>query len=271
MGMETQKYLHGYNKKEQDRLIHQAKFLEPYIYSGIDLEFTNQLLEVGCGVGAQTKILCRRFPDLKIDALDLSQAQLDIAKDYLKTELSSKQVRLFQQDAQKLKLKNKKYDAAFLCWFLEHVPSPAKVLQNVRKHLKADAKIYCTEVFNHTLFVSPYSPALMKYWFEFNDYQWTIKGHPFVGGQLGNLLKDAGFSDIQTEMREFHFDKRNAIQRASFIEYFYQIMLSAEHTLRSEKRVDAELMREMKKEVQALKKDPNAVFFYAFVRATAKA
>lgn len=263
-------YLHGFDPKEQKRLLHQARFLEPYVYAGVDLEFQQELLEVGSGVGAQTKILCRRFPDLKVTGVDLSEKQIDMAKVQLKSEVKEGRVQLFQGDAQELNLKEKNYDAAFLCWFLEHVPEPLKVLKRVIKHLKPGAKIYCTEVFNQTLFMEPYSPTYLKYWFEFNDLQWSIKGHPFIGAQLGNLLMDAGFTDIKTEMRPFHFDSREPEKREAFIEYFYQILLSAEKGLLKSGRVTTKDLKEMKKEVERVKKDPKSVFFYSFVRATAR-
>lgn len=265
-----EKYLHGFDKKEQTRLLHQAQFLEPYVYSGIDLEFKQTLLEVGCGVGAQTKILLRRFPGLTIDCVDFSDQQLATAKKNLKQELQQKKVRIFKQDAQKLNL-NKKYDAAFLCWFLEHIPDPVAVLKRVKNHLKPGGKIYCTEPFNQTLFLDPYSPNFLNYWFQFNDYQWTHQGHPFVGAQLGNLLKSAGFKDISCDLRTFHFDSREPEKRAAFTDYFFDILLSAEETLLAERRVSKELIENMKKEVQKFKQTKNSVFFDAFMRATAKA
>lgn len=266
-----QSYLHGYTVKEQDRLIHQARFLEPYVYAGIDLEYNKKLLEVGCGVGAQTKILTRRFPDLKIDGVDLSPEQLNTARITLKDEIKSKQVRLYKQDAQKLSMPDAgQYDSAFVCWFLEHVPKPIDVLKQIRKQVKKGGKIYISEVFNQTLFMDPYSPAYLKYWFEFNDYQSAIKGHPFIGAQLGNLLKEAGFVDIQTEIRPFHFDSREPEKKEAFTEYFFQILLSAEKTLLKEKRVTSTDIEKMKKEVEKVKKEKNSVFFYAFMRATAK-
>jgi ubiquinone/menaquinone biosynthesis C-methylase UbiE len=268
--MAKTQYLHGFDRKEQERLLHQARFLEPYVYAGVDLEYRKDLLEVGCGVGAQTKILCRRFPDLKITGLDLSERQLAMANVHLREEIKQGRVRLMQQDAQKMTLKRKDFDSAFLCWFLEHVPQPLQVLKQVKKHLKSGAKIYCSEVFNQTLFMEPYSPAYLKYWFEFNDYQWTIKGHPFIGAQLGNLLQEAGFTDIQTEVRPFHFDSREPERRAEFTEYFYQILLSAERSLVESGRVSTATLKQMKKEVEAVKKAKDAVFFYAFIRATAR-
>lgn len=264
-------YLHGFSKKEQDRLIHQANFLEPYVFAGVDLEFRKHLLEVGCGVGAQTKILLRRFPNLKIDSVDFSDQQLAVAKSYLREEIEQKRVHLFQQDAQKLKMRNQgKYDSAFVCWFLEHVPNPIQVLKSVRSQLQPGSKVYCSEVFNQTLFMDPYCPAYLKYWFEFNDYQWSIKGHPFIGSQLGNLLQESGFVDIQTEVRPFHFDSRDPEKRAAFTKYFFQITLSAEKTLLKEKRVTKDLIRQMHKEVELVTRDKDAVFFYAFMRATAR-
>jgi ubiquinone/menaquinone biosynthesis C-methylase UbiE len=263
-------YLHGFERKEQERLIHQARFLEPYVYSGVDLEEAQNLLEIGCGVGAQTKILCRRFPDLKITGIDLSEDQLNLARKNLKNEISEGRVQLYKQDAQKLSVPGK-YEAAFICWFLEHVPKPLEVLKKARKHLKPGAKIFCSEVFNQTLFVNPYSPAFIKYWFEFNDLQWSIKGHPFVGVQLGNLLKEAGFKDIKVEPRPFHFDSRNPKKRAEFTDYFYQILLSAEKGLLKSGRVTPKDLKKMKQEVELVKKSKDAVFFYAFMRATATA
>lgn len=265
------KYIHGFDPTEQKRLIQQAEFLEPFVYSGIDLDFKERLLEVGCGVGAQSKILLRRFPKLKIDALDISQPQLEVAKKYLRSEIKQKRISFFQKDAQEFTLHKPKYDAAFLCWFLEHVPKPLKVLKRVRQHLKPGAKIYCSEVFNQTLFIEPYSPAYLKYWFEFNDFQWSIGGHPFVGGMLGNYLKEAGFVDIQTEVRSFHFDSREAERRIAFVEYFYQLLLSAKDTLLKEGRVTPEMLEQMRAEVDRVKSAKDSVFFYAWMRATARA
>lgn len=267
--MTETEYLHGFTKKEQNRLIHQAKFLEEWVYEGVSLEKCKNLLEVGCGVGAQSKILLQRFPRIHIDAVDFSEAQLKVAKSLLKRDLGSR-IELHHQDAQKLKL-NKKFDAAFLCWFLEHVPNPELALRQVRKHLKRGAKIYCTEVFNHTLFLEPYSPAFLKYWAEFNDFQWTIKGHPFVGGQLGHLLKQSGFKNIEIEFRSFHFDSRDILMRNRFIDYFFQIFLSAAPVLLSTGRVSPELIEQMKLEVSKAKSLKKGVFFYSFTRGVAQA
>lgn len=262
-------YLHGFEKKEQDRLIYQAKILEPILFKDIKLAKTKNLLEVGCGVGAQTQILLRRFPKIKITGVDLSEAQLHRAQNTLKSAIKNRRVQLFQQDAQELNLDFKKFDSAFVCWFLEHVPDPVKVLRQTYKHLKPGSTIYLTEVFNQSLFMDPYAPAYLKYWYEFNDLQWEMKGHPFIGVQLGHYLKEAGFKNIKVEFIPLHFDSRTPKRRSEFVEYFFDILLSAEEKLLKAGRVDKNLIAQMRLEVERVKTNTNSVFFYSFARATA--
>ena len=207
---------------------------------------------------------------VKIDGIDISKEQLEVAKHYLKKEINEKRMSLHQKDAQTFSLNKPKYDAAFLCWFLEHVPDPLKVLKRTKAHLKPGAKIYCTEVFNQTHFMEPYSAAYLKYWFEFNDYQWSIGGHPFVGSMLGHYLKEAGFVDIQVQSIPLHFDSREPERRAAFIDFFYKILLSAKETLLDEGRITPEQLKQMDKEVEKAKKTKESVFYFAPMRATAR-
>lgn len=265
-------YIHGFDPKEQNRLVEQAKFLEPWIYDGIDFNRALRILEVGCGVGAQTKILLRRFPQMKIDGIDLSAAQLERASHSLRKERKAGRVRLMQGDASDLsQLEEGAYDGAFICWFLEHVKDPERVLRETRKRLKPKAPIFISEVFNQTLFVEPYSPTFLKYWFEFNDYQAAIGGHPFVGASLGNLLKKAGYKEISTQVRPFHFDARQEKKRADFLEFFGHILLSAAPALIADGRITAKTVRDVQRELARAKKVPDSVFFYSWIRATAVA
>jgi ubiquinone/menaquinone biosynthesis C-methylase UbiE len=213
-------YLHGYSSKEQDRLYKQADFLEPWIYEHVGFGRAKKLLEVGCGVGAQTAILLRRFPHLKITGVDLSDKQIALAKRHLAKQIRAGAASVSVGDATKLCFEDSFFDGAFICWLLEHVPDPVAVLRETLRCLKPGATIYCTEVQNSTLFLEPYSPATIKYWFEYNDQQWNMKGDPFVGAKLGNLLLAAGFQNIETSMITFHFDSRSPKQRAEFISYW---------------------------------------------------
>lgn len=264
-------YLHGYSDREQHRLYEQADFLEKWIYEKIDLKGVKNLIEVGCGVGAQTSILLKRFPELHIQSVDLSSKQIAQARRHLARAVKQGRVDLQVADATRLPFDESTFDGAFICWLLEHVPDPMNLLRETRRTLKSGSVIYCTEVQNASFFVEPYSPAISKYWFEFNDQQWSMKGDPFVGAKLGNLLLNAGYQDIETGFITFHFDSRTPKQRSEFIKYWTELLLSGAPALLRSKRVTKQLVDQMTRELKIVAEAKESVFFYTAVQARARA
>ncbi len=263
-------YLHGFSGTEQQRLMTQARLLEPAIFGQIDYSGVRRLLEVGSGVGAQTGILLRRFPDLHVTGVDLSEDQLAAARANLaKTPWCSDRCTLLQADAGELPFEAREFDGAFLCWVLEHVPSPARVLSEVRRVLSPGSPVYITEVMNASFLLDPYSPHIWRYWMAFNDFQHDHGGDPFVGAKLGNLLLAGGFRDVQTEIRTIHLDNREPARRKTMIAFWEQLLLSAADPLLQAGSVDEETVEGMHREFRQVQNDPNAVFFFSFVQARA--
>ncbi|CAN5690258.1 hypothetical protein BH10BDE1_BH10BDE1_01220 [soil metagenome] len=264
-------YIHGFDKVEQDRLFQQARIHEDVIFSRIHFEKCQNLLEIGSGVGAQTNILLERYPDLQIQCLDASPAQADRARQALKNEVDSGRVKIDVGDAMHLPFKENSFDGAFVCWLLEHVQHPVDVLREAQRVLKSGGIIYCNEVFNSTFYVHPYSPATLKFWMEFNDYQWSLKGDPFVGGKLANYLMAAGFQNVTTTVLTHQYDNRTPKKRAAFLDYWVNLLLSGSENLVSTGRVTRDTVQEMQNEMTAMKKDPNSVIFYSWILARAEA
>ncbi len=266
-----QGYLHGYSRQEQERLYKQARFLEPDVYRNVDFSKQSRILEVGCGVGAQTEILLERFPHIHIDAIDSSKVQIARARRHLARAIRSKRVHVQVADARKLPFPDNGHDGAFLCWFLEHVKDPVQILKEIRRKLTTGGVIYCTEVMNASLYLNPYSPATLQYWFAYNDHQWNLGGDPFVGAKLANYLLAAGYQNIHTEVKIDHYDNRTPKLRAQFIEYWTAELLSGSASLISSGRVTSELVETMKLELERIKEDPDAVFFHCWIQARAQA
>lgn len=264
-------YLHGFSKDEQDRLRKQARFGEYTVYKNVNLSGARNLLEVGCGVGAQSEILLRRFPDLHLTGIDLSKAQLSSAREYLKqSPLAQNRFDIQEMDATAMKFSANSFDSAFLCWILEHVPEPIRVLSEVRRVLRPGSPVYITEVMNSSFFLDPYSPNVWKYWMAFNEYQLEQKGDPFVGAKLGNFLMQLGYDDIETEVKTWFLDNRHPQQRKDCIEYWTELLLSASDQLLAANLVSEEIVSGMKEEMSRVASDPNAVFYYSFVQAKAR-
>jgi ubiquinone/menaquinone biosynthesis C-methylase UbiE len=270
MNEDKRSYLHGFSNTEQQRLVKQARVAESAIFRNIDYTGMRRLLEVGSGVGAQTEILLRRFPDLHTTCVDLNEAQLAAAKQNLGSmSWLDGRYTLQQADATDLPFEARSFDAAFLCWVLEHVPSPARVLSEVRRVLSPGAVVYITEVMNASFLLDPYSPNVWKYWMAFNDFQYENGGDPFVGAKLGNLLLAGGYRDVTTEIKTFHFDNREPARRKTMIAFWEELLLSAAEQLIEAGCVTVDVVDAMRNEMRQVQNDPNAVFFYSFVQARA--
>lgn len=264
-------YLHGYTATEQDRLYHQAAFLADAVHDRLPFRRCRRLLEVGCGVGAQTEILLRRFPELHVTGVDRSEDNLARATGHLR-ELSFAKGRFAVEraSAETLPFPVDSFDGAFLCWILEHVDDPARTLAEVRRVLRSGAPVVVTEVMNATFFLHPYSPDTLRFWRAFNDVQVAMGGDPFVGAKLGNLLLANGFTDIATEVKTFHFDNRTPGERTEFLAYWSDLLLSGAPALAKAGKVPTSVIRGMQKELATVARDPDAVFWYSFVQAKAR-
>jgi ubiquinone/menaquinone biosynthesis C-methylase UbiE len=268
---QTKGYVHGFTREEQERLYRQARFVEHRVHDRLPFRRCRQMIEVGCGVGAQTEILLRHHPDLHVTGIDRSETNLAQARQHLENLLWAQGRYAFvQNDAGRLQFEADRFDSAFLCWILEHVADPMLVLSETRRVLRSGAPIVVTEVQNATFFIEPYSPQTLAYWMAFNDYQIELGGDPFVGAKLGNLLQAVGYRDITTDVKTIHLDNRWPGERAEFIAYWTELLLSGASGLQAAGKVSPDVVEGMKEELHEVAHNPNAVFFYSFVQARAQ-
>ena len=62
----NQDYIHGFSAAEQRHLLEQADILAPKVFAGVDYSGVRNLLEIGCGVGAELKQVARRWPRVRL-------------------------------------------------------------------------------------------------------------------------------------------------------------------------------------------------------------
>lgn len=260
-------YIHGYLTGEQDRLLEQAGMLAPLIYPWVDLAGRNKVLEVGSGVGAQTKVLLELYPEINLTCIELEASQIEKAQVNLQSYPSS-QVRFIQQDAQNLALEEK-FDGAFICWVLEHVSEPQLVIDSVFDHLSPRGIVYITEVFNSSFHYFPQCDGLAAYYNAFNELQKENGGNPDIGLQLGNLLKKSGFENIELKPGGLHLDQSQPDLLKQMVEYWKKLMKSAAEELILSGKIDQATVKAMEADLDQLAQHPEAVFFYQFIQTKA--
>lgn len=263
------KYIHGYTATEQERLREQALVIERPIYDFIDFSKVKDLLEIGSGVGAQTEILLRRFPHLQITGVEYESLQIKKAQENMEAlGFGPEKVRFIQQDATELDL-DKRFDGAFICWVLEHIPDPVRVLKSMKPFLKSGAMVSITEVFNSSFYTYPYLAQVMEYWGIYNQYQASIGGDPQVGAKLGYLLQEAGYRDIDLRSGGFHLDSRTQEEKRTVFTYWKNLMSSGAPLLIQEGLITAAQLKAMQDGMDHLREMPDSVFYYRFIQATA--
>lgn len=266
----TQDYIHGYSREEQRRLVEQAAVLAPNVFAGLDLSASRNLLEIGCGVGAELRELSSRQAHLMLAGIDHSAAHLASARDLLSVELRRGTVHLARADAHALPFARGSFDTALTIWMLEHVPDPAAVLAEALRILTPDGRLICTEVDNDSFAFEPQVPAIARWWARFNHYQRRAGGDPVVGRRLHGIAKRLGCREVRTETLPIIASHWEPARRRVLLDYLESLLLSgAERLLASgaANRADVEELRQAFASVGA---DPSIEFRYFAVRLTCR-
>ena len=74
-------YIHTFAPAEQERLRTQAEFLEPHIFPTSDFSACREVLEVGCGVGAQDHLVAEEGEVSGIAAVDAALGHHPVHRD----------------------------------------------------------------------------------------------------------------------------------------------------------------------------------------------
>ena len=254
-------YIHGFSTDEQDRLYTQARLLEPVVFDGVDFSQSRRVLEVGCGVGAQTEILLERFPDVRVQAVDRSAPQIARAREHLRASIVSGRASVDLVDAARLPFADGSFDGAFVCWVLEHMPDPVPVLREIRRVLRPGGTIFGIEVMNTSFSLLPACPAVLAYWNAYNRGQQAGGGDPFVGARAGDLLKEAGFTSIHVKPYPSRHDRRDGAVLTGRLEDLERLLVSAAPQLLALGLVNQVGIDRMRRELRGLRLDPRAVFY----------
>lgn len=208
--MMFEQYVHGYDVTERVRLQDQADTLVDLVHHGVSFEPGARVVEVGCGVGAQTLTLLERNPGIDLTAVDLSDTSLAAARSRVRAA-GHHGVRFVQADVLEAPndsgdLRPGTFDHVFVCFVLEHLADPGAALRHLRSLLRPGGTITVVEGDHGSTYFHPDSEAAR----EAVDCQVQLQrlagGDALVGRRLYPLLDAAGFESVEVTPRQVYVD-----------------------------------------------------------------
>jgi ubiquinone/menaquinone biosynthesis C-methylase UbiE len=198
-------YVHGYSKTESDRLIDQANTLADMLHKDMQYPKGCKVLEVGCGVGAQTLILAKNNPNIKITSIDISLESINQAKNLLKNEKVSN-VQFQVADLFNLPFEDESFDHIFICFVLEHLKDPVIALESLRRVIRKKGSITVIEGDHGSCYFYPETREAVKTWECLIECQKSLNCNPMIGREIYPLLKNSGFKNIQVSPKIVYVD-----------------------------------------------------------------
>jgi SAM-dependent methyltransferase len=205
MSASNRLYVHGYDPLESTRLQDQARTLADLLHADTSYPPGSSVLEVGCGVGAQTISLARNSPDAKITSIDVSAVSLAQARE--KVEAAGlKNVRFRQADLFALPFSADSFDHIFVCFVLEHLARPAEALAILKRVLRLGGTITLVEGDHGSAYFHPQSEAAQAAIDCQVELQRAAGGNALIGRQVYPLLCQAGFESVRVSPRMVYVD-----------------------------------------------------------------
>ncbi|MFC2026177.1 methyltransferase domain-containing protein [Chloroflexota bacterium] len=220
----NKKYVHGYDPRENIRLQDQASTLVELLHSDTAYPAGNCVLEVGCGIGAQTITLVRNSPHAQFTSIDISTRSLAEAKQRIEGA-GDTNVNFLQGDIYNLAFGSESFDHIFVCFVLEHLSQPLEALNCLRGLLKVNGTITVIEGDHGSTYFYPdnvFSHRAIQCQVEL---QKRAGGNANIGRELYPLLIAANFNSVQVSPRMVYIDSSKPQLVEGFIKNTFTAMI----------------------------------------------
>ncbi len=220
----NQAYVHGYTAPENQRLQDQANTLVELLHADTSYPPGCNVLEAGCGVGAQTVTLARQSPQARFAAIDISAASLAQAQQQVQaaglTNVSFRQADIFA-----LPFGPASFDHVFVCFVLEHLAQPIAALKLLKALIKPGGTITVIEGDHGSTCFHPASAAADAVIQCQVSLQRAAGGNALVGRQVYPLLVRAGFAAVRVSPRMVYVDASRPVLVEGFTRKTFTAMI----------------------------------------------
>jgi ubiquinone/menaquinone biosynthesis C-methylase UbiE len=219
-----QNYVHGYDQRENVRLQDQASTLVELLHADTSYPAGSQVLEAGCGVGAQTITLAQNSPLAQILSVDISEQSVEAARQKV-AAAGFTNVSFQQGDIFSLPFEPESFDHIFVCFVLEHLAQPIAALNCLKHFLKVGGTITVIEGDHGSTYFYPESEAVHKAIQCQVELQRRAGGNANIGRTLYPLLNAAGFGAIRVSPRMVYVDSSKPQLVEGFIKNTFTAMI----------------------------------------------
>ncbi|MBO2460901.1 methyltransferase domain-containing protein [Actinomadura violacea] len=232
-------YVHGYSPHETRRLGDQADTLAALLHGPADgpggaegqggtaYPPGARVLEVGCGVGAQTVHLLGSSPGVRLTAVDVSAASLAQARERVAARFPRARVRWLRADLHDLPFPDAAFDHVFVCFVLEHLADPAGALAGLRRVLRPGGTLTVIEGDHGSAFFHPDSAAARAAIGHQVRLQAAAGGDALIGRRLHPLLTAAGYRRVTVRPRTVYADRTRPALVEGFTRNTFTAMVEA--------------------------------------------
>jgi protein-L-isoaspartate O-methyltransferase len=203
--MGSSSYVHGYTDREGSRLLDQATTLAELLHAGTRYPPGAEVLEAGCGVGAQTVLLARHSPGARLTSVDVSAASLAQAAARA-AAAGLEDVRFVRADLLDLPFPAGRFDHVFVCFVLEHLRDPRRALEALRRQLRPGGTLTVIEGDHGSTLFHPDGALARRAVASLVEAQAQGGGDALVGRRLFPLLSGAGLAGVSVSPRTVYVD-----------------------------------------------------------------
>lgn len=262
-------YVHGYTDREARRLGEQADALAELLHGGTRYPAGSRVLEVGCGVGAQTLHLIDGSPGAELTAVDVSAESLARARAGVAAARPGAQVSWVRADLHDLPFADDEFDHLFVCFVLEHLADPVAALAGLRRVLRPGGTLTVIEGDHGSAFFHPDSAPARALVGHLVALQAAKGGDALIGRRLHPLLHAAGFERVHVGPRTVYVDASRPALVQGFIHDTFTAMVGS---VRDEAlAAGLSTPDEWRDGVDGLRRtaEPDGTFHYTFFKGTA--
>lgn len=202
-----EKYTLAVGKQDENRLTALNNICNPVTRQFLDnIEISLQgkhVIDLGCGIGMMSVEFAKRVgPTGKVTAIDISEEQLELAKEYAKSQ-NINNIDFICHEAYKLHELKLQADMVYIRFLLEHLSQPIDALKQAILTLNPNSYLFCETITSYAAIFSDPASSKFDRWREAILLQPKLYDTDFyIGKHLASHYQALGIKPIKFELQQ---------------------------------------------------------------------